>query len=65
MKAHLGADLIERLGQEACGTHLRLDRPKRMFGCLSAHAHLVRIAIEPHLHRLDNRLVLPAFDSTF
>ena len=29
---------------------------------LAAHAHLVRVAVEPVLHRLENGLVLPPRD---
>src|ERR1019366_6922722 len=38
------------------------DGPERMLYGPPAHAHLVRVAVEPVLHRLENGLVLPSGD---
>src|SRR5271167_221197 len=40
----------------------RLDGPERVLHGLAAHAHLVRVAIEPVLYDLKNGLMLPPRD---
>src|SRR5438105_15655070 len=63
MKTHLGAHAGERLRQEVGPTHPVLDRSKWVLNRPSSHSHHLRLAIEPLLHRLENRLVFPAADT--
>jgi hypothetical protein len=62
VKRHLSADVLERFHLEVCRSHPRLYRAEGMLHSLAAHAHLVRISIEPRLHGLENGFVLPTRD---
>ena len=69
VQRHFGRHFRQRSHLEVRGSHLevrgshpRLDGPERMLHGLAAHAHLVRVAVEPVLHRLENGLVLPPRD---
>src|SRR4029434_6970398 len=46
-------------------SHPGLDRAERMLDRLAPLAHLLRILIEPALHRLENVLMLPSGDPSF
>ena len=65
MKTHFGADPAQRLGQEVCPPHPQLDCPERMFGGLAAHAHNLRVSIQPRLHPLEDGFVFPTPDPPF
>src|SRR5467141_2591957 len=56
---HFGADVLERFHLEVRRSHPRLYRAEGMLVSLAAHAHLVRISIEPRLHGLEDGFVLP------
>ena len=63
MQAHFGADARKRLHQEVSGTHPEFDRAEGVLNSLSPHAHLLGIAIQPLLHRVDDCLMHPAPDT--
>jgi hypothetical protein len=50
------------LHQEVCCVHPGLDRAEGMLDRLTPLAHLLRMLIEPALHRLTDVLVLPPGD---
>src|SRR5208337_2481053 len=60
--APFGRHFRQRSHLEVRGSHPCLDGPEWMLHGLAAHAHLVRVAVEPVLHRLENGLVLPPRD---
>jgi len=59
MQGHLGGHMRQRFHQEVRRTHPHLKRAEGMFGRLAAHAHCLRILIEPLLHRLKTRAHVP------
>ena len=59
MKAHLGSDLVEGLGQEAGRARSGLESPKRVPSGLSWHARGLGHAVEQRRHDL----MLPALDT--
>src|SRR5260221_9732432 len=63
MQRHFGADVLERFHLEVRRSHPRLYRAEGMLHSLAAHAHLVRISIEPRLHGLEDGFVFPTRDS--
>src|SRR5260370_10880765 len=62
MQRHFGADVLERFHLEMRRSHPRLYRAEGMLHSLAAHAHLVRISIEPRLHGLEDGFVFPTRD---
>src|SRR5260370_18939770 len=62
MARHFGADVLERFQLEMLRSHPRLYRAEGMLHSLAAHAHLVRISIEPRLHGLEDGFVFPTRD---
>src|SRR6266481_7232441 len=62
MQRHFGADVLERFHLEVRRSHPRLYRAEGMLHSLAAHTHLVRIAIEPRLHGLEDGFVFPTRD---
>ena len=65
MQCHLGGDPRQRLHQEVGCAHPGLDRAEGMLNRLAPLAHLLRMFVEPALHRLKNVLVLPSGDPSF
>src|SRR5260370_30252018 len=65
MQRHFGADVLERFHLEVRRSHPRFYRAEGMLHSLAAHAHLVRISIEPRLHDLEDGFVLPTRDPAF
>jgi hypothetical protein len=63
MEAHLGSDLLQRLGQEVRTSHPRFESSERVFHGLPAHAHGIRHSVKPGLHCIQDAFVLPALDS--
>ena len=59
VQRHFGADVLKRFHLEVRRSHPRLYRTEGMLHGLAAHAHLVRISIEPRLHALKNGFMLP------
>ena len=59
VQSHFGADVLERFHLEVRRSHPRLYRAEGMLHSLAAHAHLVRVPIEPRLHGLKDGFVLP------
>jgi hypothetical protein len=59
-----GAPGPEEVGQEVCCSHPRLESAERVFDGLPPDSHGVRRPIEALLHRVDDGLMLPAFDPT-
>jgi hypothetical protein len=62
VQRHFGAAVLECFHLEVRRSHPRLYRAEGMLHTLAAHAHLVRISIEPRLHGLKDSFVLPARD---
>ena len=62
VQRHLGGDLWQCLHQEVDCAHPGLDGAERVLDRLTALPHLLRMLIEPALHRLENVLVLPSGD---
>jgi hypothetical protein len=62
VQRHFGADVLERFHLGVRRSHPRLYRAEGMLHCLAAHAHLVRVPIEPRLHCLKDGFVLPTRD---
>ena len=60
VQRHFGADVLECFHLEVRRSHPGLYRAEGMLDRLAAHAHLVRVSIEPRLHGLENGFVLPA-----
>jgi hypothetical protein len=52
-------DALARFHLEVRRSHPRLYRAEGMLHCLAAHAHLVRVPIEPRLHGLKDGFALP------
>ena len=65
VQCHLGGDLWQRLHQEVGCAHPGLDGAERMLNRLTPLAHLLRMFVEPSLHRLENVLMLPSRDPSF
>ena len=61
MQTHFSFDLFKGLGQEMGAAHPRLEGSERMFNGLSADDHGLWHAVEPGLHPVEHRFVLPAF----
>ncbi len=59
---HLGGDLWQRLHQEVSCPHPGLDGAERVLDRLAPLAHLLRMLVEPALHRFENVLMLPSGD---
>lgn len=64
MEAHLGADAVERFGQEMLVPHPRFQGAERVFGGLSAHPHGLRRLVQPFLHGLEDCLMFPTAHPT-
>jgi len=62
MQCHLGGYSWQRLHQEVGCSHPSLDCVERMLDRLAALAHLLRMCVEPMLHRLENVLMNPSGD---
>ena len=62
VQRHLGGDPWQRLHQEVRCAHPGLDRAEGMLNRLAPLAHLLRMLVEPALHRLENMLMLPSGD---
>src|SRR5437879_4800520 len=62
VQSHFGADVLERFHLEVRRSYPRLHRAEGMLHSLAAHAHLVRISIEPRLHGLEDGFVFPTRD---
>src|SRR6478672_3633790 len=60
VQRHFGTYVLERFHLEVRRSHPRLYRAEWMLDRLPAYAHLVRVPIEPRLHRLKDSFVLPA-----
>jgi len=65
MQRHLGGDARQRLHQEVRRAHACLDRAERVLDRLAALTHLLRMLIEPALHRFQHMLMLPSGDPSF
>ena len=65
MECHLGGDPGQRLHQEVGCAHSGLDRAEGVLDRLAPLAHLLRMLVEPALHRLKNVLMLPSGDPAF
>ena len=61
LQTHFGFDLFKRLGQEMGAAHPRLEGSETMLNGLSADDHGLGHAVEPRLHPVEHRFVLPAF----
>ena len=62
MQRHLGGDLWQRLHHEVGCAHPGLDGAEWVLDRLASQTHLLRMLVEPALHRLDNVLMLPSGD---
>src|SRR5262245_3004371 len=62
VQRHLGGNPWQPLHQEVCRSHPRLDRAERMLDGLAPLAHLLRMLVQPALHRFNNVLMLAADD---
>jgi hypothetical protein len=62
MQRHLGGDPWQRLHQEVGCSHPGLDGAERVLDRLTTLAHLLRMFVEPTLHRVENVLMLPSGD---
>jgi hypothetical protein len=60
VQRHLRGNPRQCLHQEVCCPHPHLQRAEWMLDCFAPLAHLLRMLVEPALHRLDNMLVLPS-----
>ena len=65
MQRDIGSDPWQRLHQEVGCSHPGLDRAEGMLDRLTPLAHLLRMLVEPALHRLENVLMLPSGDPAF
>ena len=63
VEAHLRADALDGPGQKVGRTHPGLQRSERVFDGLPADAHDVRCLIQPLLHGIEDRFMLPALDA--
>ncbi len=61
LQTHFRFDLLKGLGQEIGAAHPRLEGSERMLNGLSTNDHGLRHAVEPGLHPVEHRFVLPAF----
>lgn len=59
-QAHLGADVLDASSQEVRPTHPVLEGPEHVFDGRLAHEHRLGLPVQPLLHLLKNRFVLPA-----
>ena len=62
VQGHLGSDPGQRLHQEVGCAHPSLDRAEGVLDGLAPLAHLLRMLVEPTLHRLENVFMLPSGD---
>src|SRR5712664_2821413 len=62
MQCHLGGNPWQRLHQEVGCAHPSLDRAEGVLDGLAPLAHLLRMLVEPTLHRLENVFMLPSGD---
>ena len=62
VQRHLGRYILQPLHQEVCRAHAHLQRPERVFDCLAAAAHGLRIGVEALLRSFHDVLVLPTGD---
>src|SRR5204863_5651907 len=60
----LGSHPWQRLHQEMGSSHSGFDRVEGMLNCFASVAHLLRMLVEPVLHRLENVLMLPSGDAS-
>jgi hypothetical protein len=61
---HLGGNPWQRLHQEVSSSHPGLDRTEGMLDRLAPLAHLLRMLVQPSLHRVENMLMLPPGDAS-
>ena len=57
VQGHLGRNLGQALHQKVGSSHPHLERAEGMLGRLAAHAHRLRVRIEPLLHRFEQMFV--------
>ena len=62
-KCHFGGNFWKRFRQEVCSSHARLHRAERMLDCLPTLAHRFGVCIKALLHRVEQMLVLPAWNA--
>ena len=62
VQRHFAGYPWQRLHQEVGGSHPGLDRAEGMLHRFAPLAHLLRMLIEPALHRINNVLMLPSGD---
>jgi hypothetical protein len=62
MKAHLSADMLVCLHQDARRAHPEFQRTEWVFNGLTAYAHHVRLLVKPFPHLLDDGLMFPALE---
>lgn len=60
VQRHLGGNPWQRLHQEVRSSHPGFDRAEGVLDRLAPLAHLLRMLVEPALHRLENVLMLPS-----
>jgi hypothetical protein len=64
VQRHLGGNPWQRLRQEVACSHPGFNCAEGMLNCLAPLAHLLRMLIEPAVHRLENVLMLPSDERT-
>ena len=62
MQRHFSGDPWQRLHQEVGCSHPGLDPAKRVLDRLAPLTHLIRMLVEPALHRFENVLMFPSGD---
>ena len=63
VKAHLGFDFCQRLGEKMGCPHPRLEGAEGMFDGAPADGHGVGHVIEPFLHGVEHGFMIPAPDA--
>ena len=63
MQGHLGRNLRQALHQKVRCAHPHLERAEGMLDRLAAHAHRLRVLIEPLLYSFEQVFVLPSRDA--
>jgi hypothetical protein len=63
LKAHFGAHMRECPHQEVRGAHPQLESSEDVLDRPASDPHLTRIAIQPPLHLIEQRFMLPSSDA--